>query len=196
MNLDGRRLRGQRREDAIIDAARALFIAHGYHGTTLAKIIATSGGSRETIYRAFGDKRGLLGAIIARVGDPFAAAIDALPPGRPARDVLTGIATDLMAFWSSTEGRAINRLVLSEGAQSPEILDTWHANAVAPSLDALARLFAREPELATLSGGGAARQFLLLLMAEAAFATIVPGESEPLAAIVARTVDRIVGRAP
>ncbi len=52
-----------RRRRALIEAARAEFMANGYAQTTLSDIIARSGGSRSTIYKEFGNKADLFKAV-------------------------------------------------------------------------------------------------------------------------------------
>ena len=54
-----RRLSPDARRQAIMDAAKALFLSKGYAATSLEEIIATSGGSLATLYKLFGNKQGL-----------------------------------------------------------------------------------------------------------------------------------------
>lgn len=56
---------------AIVEAARALFVARGYAGTTIDAIAAAAGVAPVTVYAAFGSKRGVLDRLIAvsLVGD-------------------------------------------------------------------------------------------------------------------------------
>jgi len=48
----------------ILDAAQKLFLEHGYDKTSLEMIINESGGSRRNIYSEFGNKEGLLVAVM------------------------------------------------------------------------------------------------------------------------------------
>lgn len=59
----------ERRHEAILDAAEALFIEQGYDRTSLAEIVRRSGGSLATLYELFGNKQGLLHAIATRWRD-------------------------------------------------------------------------------------------------------------------------------
>ena len=56
---------------AVLDAARELFLAHGYAGTTIAGVAGEAGVSVETVYKAFGNKPGLVKAVfdVSIVGD-------------------------------------------------------------------------------------------------------------------------------
>jgi AcrR family transcriptional regulator len=67
----------QRRADEtrlqIADAARKLFLANGYEGTTIDAIAAEAGVASQTVYAVFGSKKGILTEIIerARFGTVF-----------------------------------------------------------------------------------------------------------------------------
>src|SRR5437899_3321739 len=52
--------------DAILEVARRLFLDDGYAATTMASIAEQAGVSVETVYKSFGNKAGLLGAIAER----------------------------------------------------------------------------------------------------------------------------------
>ena len=53
-----------RRKRAIVDAARSLFAEQGYERTTLKDIVDRAGGSLATVYKVFGNKDGLLEAVV------------------------------------------------------------------------------------------------------------------------------------
>jgi AcrR family transcriptional regulator len=80
----GGRVKGRRRYDsprrqeqarltrkAVLDAARALFLERGYAATTVRAVAEMAGVSVETVYKAFGNKAGLVKAVfdVAIVGD-------------------------------------------------------------------------------------------------------------------------------
>ena len=54
---------GKRRQ-AFVEAARALFIEKGFERTALADVVERSGGSLATLYKLFGNKAGLLTAVV------------------------------------------------------------------------------------------------------------------------------------
>lgn len=65
---DGSRRREQaaRTRRTILDVARREFLAHGYAGTTVARIASEAGTSVETVYKAFGGKAGMVRALWER----------------------------------------------------------------------------------------------------------------------------------
>jgi AcrR family transcriptional regulator len=72
-SYDSSRRRSQARDNRarVVDAARRRFLDDGYAATTLAAVAADADVSVETIYKAFGNKAGLLKAIfdVAVTGD-------------------------------------------------------------------------------------------------------------------------------
>lgn len=71
---------------SVLDAARRLFLAHGYAATKLADISADAGVSVETVYKAFANKAGLLKALF-----DVSVAGDAQPVPMAERDVIATI---------------------------------------------------------------------------------------------------------
>ena len=157
----------------MVDAARELFISHGYKGTTLEAIIARSGGSREAIYRSFGGKHGLVGAIIVDAGERLASSISSFKASNlHPRIALKRLALQLLRIWNSPEGRAINKAVVSEGLDAPELIDAWYASGIRHSITALAGYLSSQVQagrLKELDAELVARQFVTLLIGEAAF---------------------------
>jgi AcrR family transcriptional regulator len=62
---DSRRRKDQARQtrEEILGAAREMFLANGYHATPIAAIAAATGVAVDTVYKAFGNKAGLVRAI-------------------------------------------------------------------------------------------------------------------------------------
>jgi AcrR family transcriptional regulator len=58
-----RRAQAQRNREAILETARAGFLAHGYAATTMASIAERAGVAVDTAHKAFGGKAGLVRAI-------------------------------------------------------------------------------------------------------------------------------------
>lgn len=61
--------RARARRQAILEAASDLFLEKGFGETTLAEVVARSGGSLATLYSLFGSKRGLFEAILRDFAD-------------------------------------------------------------------------------------------------------------------------------
>ena len=61
----------RRHRAAMLDAARSLFVEHGYASTTIKMVAAAAGASTQSVYQVFGNKPGLVKALVdvAIVGD-------------------------------------------------------------------------------------------------------------------------------
>ena len=118
---------------AVIDVAKRLFLADGYAGTTMAAIAREAGVVVETLYRSFGSKAGLFGAVVeaALAGGveraevpvearPAIAAIIAEPD--PARQVALYAATQLGIH---RRAGPLLRAVRDAAAIDPEVARVW-----------------------------------------------------------------------
>lgn len=63
--------------ERVLSAAAAEFDAHGLRRTSLERIAAAAGVSHMTVYRRFGNRDTLLGAVVAREGRRLLAELDA-----------------------------------------------------------------------------------------------------------------------
>ena len=70
-NSSRRQEQARQNRRAVLDAARRMFLDRGYASTTVAAIAAEAGVSVETVYKTFGNKPGLVKAVldVAIVGD-------------------------------------------------------------------------------------------------------------------------------
>lgn len=117
---------------ALLDAARQLFVTHGYGDTSTPAVCAAAGITRGALYHHFADKRDLFHAVLAReaaavVEEIEAASQVALAPGEA---LLAGGDAYLSAM--SVPGRT--RLLLLEGPavlsrEALQALDASHAEA-------------------------------------------------------------------
>ncbi len=123
------RLSPDARRQAIMDAAKQLFLTKGYATTSLEEIVATSGGSLSTLYQFFGNKQGLWEALVADVCDQVTAPLqDAMDHKGDPRTVLKAFAQRLDALERSSETAGALRLMLAEGTKYPELARTLFAN--------------------------------------------------------------------
>ena len=116
------------RRKAFVDAARALFFANGYAGTTMSSIASKVGGSKTTLWTYFPSKEDLFAAvvddIVAQYGD--ALAID-LPLDEPVRDVLRAFGNVLMTKLTATPLLSLYRLVIGEAERFPHLSETFYS---------------------------------------------------------------------
>ena len=98
---------------ALLDAARALFVAHGYGDTATPALVAAAGITRGALYHHFADKRDLFRQVLLRESQAVAADIRAAAPDAlaPHDALLAGGDAYLAAM--AVPGRT--RLLLIEG---------------------------------------------------------------------------------
>jgi len=110
------------RRQAMIDAAAEIIFEVGYERASLAAIVRRSGGSLTTLYQLFGNKDGLLEAMVEQ---RCACILEELSspdlPVRGPRSALISIGHAFMRVLLSTEAQALWRMVMSEGIQFPRL---------------------------------------------------------------------------
>ena len=115
------------RRKAFVDAARELFFANGYAGTTMSSIASKVGGSKTTLWTYFPSKEELFAAvvddIVAQYGD--ALAIE-LPLDEPVPDVLRVFGNLLMTKLTATPILSLFRLVVGEAERFPHHAETFY----------------------------------------------------------------------
>lgn len=107
------RERTETTRQALLDAARRLFVESGYAETSTPDIVAAAGITRGALYHHFPDKQALFRAVISHEAAAVAAAIDAMtaPASDPIRALVDGANAYLDAM--AVPGRV--RLLLIDG---------------------------------------------------------------------------------
>jgi TetR/AcrR family transcriptional repressor of mexJK operon len=130
--------RADRRRKAILDAAGALFLEKGYAATTLADVVARSGGSLATIYALFGNKRGLFEVILREYSNPIIESITlADGPSDPASR-LSAIGRRYLQQILEPRFVAWWRTMCSEAAHIPELRQIFLSKEGGPVMQSLA----------------------------------------------------------
>ncbi|MDR2858646.1 MAG: TetR/AcrR family transcriptional regulator [Novosphingobium sp.] len=110
-------------ESRLLDIALKEFLAHGYGGTSLTRIVKAAGISKTTLYTRFASKDELFRAIIGRQIDRL-SAVNTLRSGEGALDLACGLrAYGNRTLEISLEGDLlqVNRLIYSESGRFPEL---------------------------------------------------------------------------
>ena len=129
----------------MLDVARRMFVEHGYHHTSLDAILARSGGSKATLLKYFGNKAGLLAAVLNDVAEHLVKdAVNAARSGAP-REALTEFGTAVLMFYVRPDSLVIYRSVIAEGYRHPALARGFYFGAHDKFVAALA---ARTRELA------------------------------------------------
>jgi len=132
-----KRVRGARTRDTrrkIVTAAAELFVAEGYHGTTLEQIAVRAGVAVQTVYFHFGNKRSVLkeAVDVAAVGDDEPVALLDRPWLEEARaetdprrviELWTGYGRGIV-----TRVGPIMRVVRDAAVVDPDMAEQWNTN--------------------------------------------------------------------
>lgn len=103
------------RRQAILAAARALFLERGYEATTLNDVVRRSGGSLATLYEMFENKPGLLRAMVNEHCSVISDAIDrAISAHQPPREALWAITEHMFDNIIDPQARALLKAALAQ----------------------------------------------------------------------------------
>lgn len=153
---------------AILEAAKRLFPAQGFDGTSMDAIAAEAGVSKLTVYSHFKDKDSLFFETVAcKCEEQLPHAIFEIRRGAPLRDQLLQIGRAFFRLITSDEAMALHRLMT---AQPSEKLATlfWEAGPrrCRSELSSFFRAEIAEGALEITDPDRAAAQFLCLLKGE------------------------------
>lgn len=108
--------------EAILNAARGCFFADGFAETSIETIAKKAGVSKVTIYKRFGDKAGLLEALVKRQADMMRTAIGEMNRDAPdLRTKLTNFGTTLLGFLFHETHFNFDAILATEGKRHPEM---------------------------------------------------------------------------
>ncbi|MEU9831577.1 TetR/AcrR family transcriptional regulator [Streptosporangium sp. NPDC048047] len=186
------------KRQAILDAATAAFLRHGY-AASVDDIAAAAGVGKQTVYRHFGDKQALFLAALAAARVAGGSPPKAVPEetGDPAKD-LSRIGEQILSVALSPTVAALHRLTVAEVANHPELNGHW-GDTAAPQLDENLAGYLRRCHAAGVldvpDPARTARQFAYLLMTEGRVASgygTKPLTAERRRTIAAETADLVV----
>lgn len=113
---------GERRREAIMDTAWRLFLEKGFDAVSVDEIVASSGGSKSTVYGFFGSKEGLFLEIVLSVTKKILSEME-LPDisGHSTREALRRICYTAADQVLSEKAIEMYKLVVSESKRFPRI---------------------------------------------------------------------------
>jgi TetR/AcrR family transcriptional regulator, mexJK operon transcriptional repressor len=139
--------RSERKRAAILTAARELFLAGGYVGTSVDAIAAEAAVSKQTVYKQFGDKHELLLAIVDDALEAtvtsFLERVAALADTTDLEGDLDALARDYLEAVLAEPVVQLRRLVVGEANRVPELATRYYDRAPEAMLTAFAACFAR-----------------------------------------------------
>lgn len=97
----------------LIAAARAAFACHGYAAASMDELTAAAGVTRGALYHNFGDKKGLMAAVVAQVDGEM--AMKARQAGTQADGVWNALLAQGLTYIELALDPEIQRIVLLDG---------------------------------------------------------------------------------
>ncbi len=108
------------KREAILEAAKSLFLSLGYANTSMDAVAAAAGVSKLTVYSHFTDKQTLFcSAVMATCQIQLPDLLFEYPEGVPVEEVLLNIARGFQALISSDEAVKLSRLIMAQGSLDP-----------------------------------------------------------------------------
>ncbi len=147
----------------ILNAAQQLFFQHGFDETSLEMIINEAGGSRRSIYNEFGNKQGLLMAVIQRQVTLQAETLTLIDRELSPESALNDVCFRFVQGMLSVTIRSLFRLVVQQAIKLPELGEIIYQKGpmagVLPLADYLENLV--EQQILTIEDSHFSAQMLL-----------------------------------
>jgi AcrR family transcriptional regulator len=99
----------------MVEVARRMFVENGFHHTSLDAILARSGGSKATLRKYFGNKAGLLAAVLASSAEARVVEAEAAAKSPDPETALMAFGIVVLRFYLRPDALIIYRSVIAEG---------------------------------------------------------------------------------
>ncbi len=132
----------EEREEALIDAARAVFIEKGLGRTTIDTIAQRAGINKVTIYRRYKDKYDLFETVIERMAEQTGARLTELDldPDKPVES-LRAAALKIRDHYEMDTHLELTRLMVAEASRHPELCQRARSSMIARLAEKLIQFF-------------------------------------------------------
>jgi AcrR family transcriptional regulator len=114
------------RRRSILAAAQKVFLERGYANASIDAVVELAGGSKATVYQQFGNKEGLLGALVAEGAEELAHLVHELPLDGELEESLRTFGRGYLNLIMRPDRLALFRLTIGECGRVPEIGDVFY----------------------------------------------------------------------
>lgn len=171
------------KRQAILDAAKILFLTHGYANTSMDAVASEAGVSKLTVYSHFNDKETLFSAaVVAKCEEQLPPLFFELPEGIAVENVLLNIARGFHQLINSEASVNLHRLIMALGSQDPSLSLIFFQAGPERMVQGMERLLTRIHETGALNidlPRNAAEHFFCLIKGAGNF-RLLYGCGEPL----------------
>ncbi|WP_417844274.1 TetR/AcrR family transcriptional regulator [Thalassospira sp.] len=134
--------RGEARRRAMLDATWEILSTKGFAAVTLNDVISRSGGSRTTLYEAFGGKDGLIASVVTEKCQEFSEILQtSLVYDAPPRDALLNFTIIMTNKCLDEESIRLMSFLQLEMDQFPGIREAFMENGTRPVTEVIISFF-------------------------------------------------------
>src|SRR5215471_1467355 len=180
---------------ALLQAASDVFLERGYANASIDAIVERAGGSKATVYALFGNKEGLLTALVAQSAESLAASVDALSADASLEQNLRAIGNSYLNLTLQPKRVALYRLVAGESGRCPHLGDIFYRTgpqAVTTRVAAFFRAAAARGQLETTDPEELAHFFIHALRGDHHNRVLFNPTRMPTAQEIDRHIDFVV----
>lgn len=142
--------RRSKKREAIQSAAKELFCAEGYTGTSVDAIAARANVSKATVYAHFASKDALFSHLLGVVADSYVGLTSELL-ALPVADGLRHLARRYVDLLLQPEALCIYRTLITQGPQFPDMVKAWEDGGPRRVLGTMAQYLTLQNERGTLN---------------------------------------------
>jgi AcrR family transcriptional regulator len=183
------------RRQALLDAARDVFLEKGYASATIDEVVGRAGGSKATVYSLFENKEGLFAALVAEAAEELSALVQTYPLGGRMEDVLRDFGRHYLEILTRPERLALFRLVIGECGRVPEVGDIFYRTGPQPIFQRIAELLraaAAHGQVTISDAEGMAHFFIDALRGHVHMQVLLNPTRRPTPKEIGRHVDFVV----
>jgi TetR/AcrR family transcriptional repressor of mexJK operon len=137
---------------AIMQAAKALFLEHGFGAVSMDQIAKKAGVSKATVYAHFTSKEKLFAEMVfAACASEWNGEIPGLTSESDIRGILEDVLRIVVGYLLSPEPLSVYRIIIAEGPRFPDLPKAFFGNGPLPMIRKLSSFFSEANHLGLLS---------------------------------------------
>ncbi|MBK8972023.1 MAG: TetR/AcrR family transcriptional regulator [Hahellaceae bacterium] len=184
------------KRESILDAAKCLFIQHGYEGCSMDAIASAASVSKLTVYSHFGDKEALFSAAVkSKCQEQLPELLFDLPDDMPIESALQTIGEAFFCLVNNPESINFHRVMVANASSHPKLANLFFEAGPQRVINEMERLLRRAVQAKKLDLPNpeiAADQFLCLTKGSVNFRLLMGCETMPPEDEIARLVKPVV----
>ena len=156
----------QSSRDRLLDAAKQLFLEHGYGNLSLEALAREARVSLRTVYNEFEGKAGIFGALIGRCSDQF---VGSLKRDTNIQEALTVFGTQFLFRVTRPDVIRMRAILIGESPRFPDLAEQFYEQGPRRTLGQLQEFFKhhqQEGRIITIDPGFLAEQYISALRGE------------------------------